>query len=87
MQVNSERQTAPVMKEGQVLAEVWEDVVDVRELLLSLLISTIGALGGYIIAPDVAPYPLICGLTGSLLAFVVCAVLFKPKRELIDEEV
>jgi len=87
MQANTGQKTVPTVKEGQVLAEVWEDVVDVRELLLSLLISTTGALGGYIIAPDAAPYPLICGLTGALLAFIVCAVLFKPKRELIDEEV
>jgi len=82
-----EQKAAAAVREGQVLAEVWEDVVDVKELLLSLLISTVGALGGYIAAPNTPPYPLVCGLIGSVVAFVVCAVLFKPKRNLIDEEV
>lgn len=87
MQTETQLKTDPHIKEGQVLVEVWEDVVDVKQLMLSLLISAIGSLGGYLIAPNVKPYPLMFGLLGSLAAFIVCSVLFKPKRILVDEEV
>jgi uncharacterized membrane protein YfcA len=70
-----------------MLAEVWGDVVDFKELLYSLAICTIGALGGYMIAPQEPPKPLIFGLVGVAIAFFVCAVLFKPKRHITEGEV
>ena len=70
---------------GGTLYEVWEDVVDFKQLLLSLLINTVGALGGYIIAPNVKPYPLLYGLAGAGIAFLVTAFMIKPKRSLIKK--
>ena len=87
MKVQNDFQPVVPAKKGQVLAEVWEDIVDIKELLLSLLINAAGALGGYLAAPNVKPYPLLCGLLGSLAAFLVCVLLFKPKREFTEMEV
>lgn len=33
------------------LAEVWNDIVMIRELLISIVLCTIGAMGGYLLAP------------------------------------
>ncbi|MBU5466786.1 hypothetical protein KQI49_08060 [Virgibacillus sp. MSJ-26] len=68
--------------------EVWEDVVNIRDLIFSLIISSVTTLGGYLIAPNDASKPLIFGLIGAVIGFVICSVLFKPKRtfEYIDEE-
>lgn len=68
------------------LAEVWGDVVRVKELLLSLLICTVGSLGGYLIAPPEPPKPLFFGLAGVIIAFFICSFLFKPKRIIKEEE-
>jgi hypothetical protein len=85
---NSMRKEEQSMEQNNVtpdenLYEIWEDVVDFKQLLLSLLINTIGALGGYIMAPNVKPYPLLYGLAGAAIAFLVTAFLFKPKRTMI----
>lgn len=68
--------------------EVWEDVVNIRDLILSLLISSVTTLGGYLIAPADSPKQLIYGLIGAVVGFIICSILFKPKRtfEYIDEE-
>lgn len=68
--------------------EVWEDVVNIRDLIFSLIISSVTTLGGYLIAPNDASKPLIFGLIGAVIGFVICSVLFKPKRtfEYIDED-
>ncbi|NPV44385.1 MAG: hypothetical protein HPY70_10505 [Firmicutes bacterium] len=71
---------------NQILAEVWEDIVDVKDMIYSLIICTIGTLGGYIVAPNTPPKPLLFGLTGGFIGFLVCAMVFKPKREFYEEE-
>ncbi len=73
-------------EEKVVTAEVWGDYVNFKELLYSLAICTAGALGGYIIAPDTPPKPLFFGLAGVLIGFIICTIVFKPKRNLIYEE-
>lgn len=75
-------------KKKYELSEVWGDVVDFKEMLFSLIICTIGALGGYIIAPNEPPKPLIFGLVGVVIAFVICSITFKPKRDIkiVEEE-
>lgn len=75
-------------KEHSKNIEVWEDVVNIRDLILSLVISSVTTLGGYLIAPNDASKPLIFGLIGAVIGFIICSVLFKPKRtfEYIDED-
>lgn len=68
--------------------EVWEDVVNIRDLIFSLIISSVTTLGGYLIAPNDASKPLIYGLIGAVVGFIICSILFKPKRtfEYLDED-
>lgn len=66
--------------------EVWEDLVSIRDLVISLIICTIMSLGGYFLAPNTPPKPLFGGLAGAILGFVICAVLIKPKRVLIETD-
>lgn len=60
--------------------EVWEDLVNIRSLVLSLLICSTTALGGYFIAPNEPPKPLFYGLIGAFIGFIISSLLIKPKR-------
>ncbi|GAA0444701.1 MAG: hypothetical protein ACQEWU_19325 [Bacillota bacterium] len=68
--------------------EVWEDLVNIKDLLLSIVICTISTLGGYLIAPNEPPKPLIFGLVGAVVGFIITSVVIKPKRRFryMDEE-
>lgn len=69
--------------------EVWEDVVNIKDLILSMVICSVFALGGYLIAPNEEPKPLIFGLIGVVVGFVISTIIVKPKRTLSymeDEE-
>lgn len=66
--------------------EVWEDIVSVKDLVLSLLICAVATLGAYFIAPNHSSMPLFFGLFGALIGFIICSVLFKPKRNFIKAE-
>lgn len=68
------------------LYEVWGDNVNLKHLLLSMVLSVIGTLGGYLIAPNEAPMPLVFGLIGGIIAFVICSIFIKPKRRIKMEE-
>jgi hypothetical protein len=64
--------------------EVWEDLVNIKSLVLSLCICSIAALGGYFIAPNEPPKPLFFGLSGALIGFIVCSIFVKPKRTILE---
>lgn len=69
--------------------EVWEDVVNPKDLLISILICTITTLGGYLIAPNDPSKELMFGLAGVVAGFLICSLLIKPKRTISyinDEE-
>ncbi|TFJ91844.1 hypothetical protein [Lentibacillus salicampi] len=67
--------------------EVWEDLVHIKDLVISLIICSVTSLGGYLIAPE-DQQPLIFGLIGAVLGFVISASIIKPKRTFsyMDEE-
>lgn len=77
------------------LAEVWGDVVDVVHLRWSLVIGCAIGLPSYLLSllffgqittPQLAKtYALLVGLLGCLVAGAICARLFAPKRDLIEE--
>ena len=67
--------------------EVWEDLVHIKDLVISLLICSITTLGGYFIAPNDPPKPLFYGLIGALIGFAICSVIIKPKRTFKELEV
>lgn len=64
--------------------EVWEDLVKIKSLILSLFICSTTTLMGYFIAPNQAPKPLFYGLIGALLGFIFCSIIIKPKRLIHD---
>lgn len=80
------------------LAEVWGDTVDLRHLAWSVVLGvgiSLGAfeLGRVALASIVADaaiaraYAMLIGLGGCLAAGALCAVLFKPKRVVVDQAV
>lgn len=68
------------------LAEVWNDIVMIKELLISIILCTIGAMGGYLLAPPEPPLPLLFGFVGIGISFIICNILSKPKRILVHEK-
>ena len=79
------------------LAEVWGDVVDVVHLRWSVVLGCALGLPAYLLAvlvfervtqPQLAKtYALLVGLVACLVAGAVCARLFAPKRDLVEEPV
>lgn len=66
--------------------EVWEDLVSIKDLVISLLISSLTTMGGYFLAPNEPPKPLFFGLLGSLIGFIITGLMIKPKRILQEVE-
>ncbi len=77
------------------LAEVWSDTVDLRHLawaiVIGIAISVAGFfaasrwLRGVVASPELAhAYAMLAGLAGCVLAGVICARLFPPKREVVE---
>ncbi|MDR5761423.1 hypothetical protein [Caballeronia sp. LZ035] len=87
---------ASVASANYQLVEVWGDTVDTRHLAWSVVLGVVISFGAFLIAnrilgstvPDPAmarAYAMLVGLGGCLLSGAVCARLFKPKREVIEE--
>ncbi|WP_286936940.1 hypothetical protein [Achromobacter sp. UBA4530] len=77
------------------LAEVWSDTVDLRHLAwaigIGISVSVAGFfaarrwLRGVVASPELAhAYAMLAGLAGCVLAGVICARLFPPKREVVE---
>ncbi|MBO0993821.1 hypothetical protein [Bacillus sp. SD088] len=68
--------------------EVWEDLVNLKELILSLVICSVTTLGAYLLAPAEPPKPLFFGLAGAIVGFIIISIIVKPKRtfEMIEDE-
>mgnify|MGYP006944714658 CR=1 FL=1 len=77
------------------LAEVWGDTVDLRHLAWAIAIGTgISVLGFYLTSRWLATvvesrqlahaYAMLAGLAGCVIAGVICARAFPPKREVTE---
>lgn len=66
--------------------EVWEDIVSIKDLVISLIVCSIASLGGYFLAPNKPPKPLLFGLSGAIIGFVICSIFIKPKRVFIEAD-
>lgn len=60
--------------------EIWEDYVNIKDLIISLIICAVTTLGGYLIAPNEPPKPLVFGLVGAVVGFIISSILIRPKR-------
>jgi hypothetical protein len=78
------------------LFEVWGDTVDARHLSIALAVGAACSLGAYALAlwvlgrivtdrQMVHAYAMLGGIAGCLLGGVVSALLFEPKRDVIEE--
>ena len=80
------QETMKHIDDNKVNIEIWEDVVNIKDLVKALVICSVTTLGGYFIAPNEPPKPLFFGLGGAIIGFVVCSVLIKPKRIFVKED-
>jgi hypothetical protein len=79
------------------LAEVWGDTVVLKELFMSSVLGIVLTMTGYILGTKyftsmetldsglAKGYSLMIGILGCVLAGVVSAILFKPKR-IVEEK-
>lgn len=73
------------MKNNEMV-EIWGDVVSIKSLVLSIVISVVTTMGMYFLAPsNDSTMGLFFGLFGAVLGFVISAVIIKPKR-IIEED-
>ncbi|GER66652.1 hypothetical protein BpJC7_19550 [Weizmannia acidilactici] len=68
------------------LIEVWEDIVSIKELVIALIVNSFTTMGGYFLAPNDPPKPLLFGLIGAMIGFSLCTILIRPKRIFEEEE-
>ncbi|MEB6661922.1 hypothetical protein MXL91_10795 [Achromobacter ruhlandii] len=77
------------------LAEVWNDTVELRHLAWAIAIGIAVSVAGFyaasgwlrdkVASPELAhAYAMLAGLAGCVLAGVICARLFPPKREVVE---
>lgn len=77
------------MKKGkQEKFEIWGDVVELRDLIISILLSSGSTMGAYFLAPsDDKTKQLFFGLAGAVIGFILSIFFIKPKRIItIDDE-
>ena len=77
------------MKKGkQEKIEIWGDVVELRDLIIAILLSSCSTMGAYFLAPsDDKTKQLFFGLAGAVIGFILSTVFTKPKRIItIDNE-
>lgn len=66
--------------------EVWEDLIAIKDLVISICLCLVTTFGGYIIAPNVAPWPLFGGLIGAITGFVINSFIITPKRVFLEDK-
>jgi hypothetical protein len=77
------------------LVEIWGDTADLGHLAWSIAIGIGVSLAGYLVAsrvldstvrtPELArAYAMLAGLAGCVLSGLICALLFAPKREVVE---
>jgi len=65
---------------------IWGDVVSIKDLLISILITLVSTMGLYFYASIYKPsYVLFFGLGGAILGFIISSFIFTPKR-IVEEE-
>jgi|GEM_PF-1104375 len=80
---NEIKLTEPTLKE---YVEIWGDVVRIRDLCLALLICSIATFLGYFLSPNESYKPLLFGLLGSILGFIISGAIIIPKRMFLEED-
>jgi hypothetical protein len=85
-------------KGKMVYADVWGDRVKVKSMLIAMLIGVVICLSMFMLGKHILAatsidesmansYSLLFGVAGSLISAVISGILFKPQRELNEEEI
>ncbi|SCG82800.1 hypothetical protein DW1_1227 [Proteiniborus sp. DW1] len=75
------------MKNKSTMVEIWGDVIEIKYLIISIIISSILTMGGYFLAPsNDKTRQLFFGLLGAIISFVISTFIIKPKRIIVFEE-
>ncbi|HHV46411.1 MAG TPA: hypothetical protein GXX53_05895 [Tissierellia bacterium] len=75
------------MEKKYTMVEIWGDVIRIKDLIVSVAISSIFTMAAYFLAPsNNRVRELFYGLLGAVLGFIVTNVLIKPKRVIVFEE-
>jgi len=76
------------MKKGkQEKFEIWGDVVELKDLIISILLSSGSTMGAYFLAPsDDKTKQLFFGLAGAVIGFILSTLFIKPKRIVTIED-
>ncbi|TCP27838.1 hypothetical protein EV207_11765 [Scopulibacillus darangshiensis] len=95
----SKAETSPVSNTNQsnYYVEILGDTVSPAHALFSILISTALGLGGFLAGKRIFPaiaeqkmvdsYSLLLGIVGCVVALILCALLFRPKRILTESQI
>lgn len=65
--------------------EIWDDLVSIKDLVKALTICIITTFGGYFLSPKDSYKPLLFGLAGTIMGFLISSFLIEPKRDFIQE--
>ena len=79
-------------------ADVWGDRVKVKSMLVAMLIGVVICLSMFVLGKHILTatsiddsmansYSLLFGVAGSLISAVISGILFKPQRELNEEDI
>lgn len=76
------------MEKGkQKKIEIWGDVVELKELIIAILLSSGSTMGAYFLAPsDDKTKQLFFGLAGAVIGFILSSIFIKPKRVITLED-
>ena len=75
------------MDNKKEMVEIWGDVVEIKSLIISIVISIVSTMGLHLLAPgDDRTMGLFYGLIGAVIGFVISAIIIKPKRNIIIEK-
>lgn len=90
---NSQRQNGD---EAVEYVEVLGDTVLGKHMIISIIVSVFLGLGGFLLGKEIFPkiakenmvnsYSLLLGIAGLVVALFINTALFKPKRELVEED-
>lgn len=70
--------------EKKTFIDMWGDTVDIKDLVMGMGICILFSLGGYLIAPGDPPQPLIFGIVGGVIGFIISSIIIKPKRKITE---
>ena len=69
------------------MVEIWGDIVELKSLIMSIVISSITTMGAYFIAPKGnQTMELFFGLGGAVLGFIISTIFIEPKRDINIEK-